>query len=109
MDDKNTSAITQLTVTRTSPEDAQQRQIILKLDGQKIATLMYGQSKTVEIAPGSHTLVLDNTWKKKKVEFEANAGEHLRFKVTNLLGTLGWILATSLGAAPMKLTVEREP
>lgn len=97
-----------LTVSRTSPEDVQQRQIILKLDGQKIATLMYGQSKTMELAPGKHTLLADNTWKKKKVEFEAHAGEDVRFEVVNQMSTLGWILATSLGAGPMKLTVERE-
>jgi hypothetical protein len=98
----------QLTVSRTSPEDVQQRQIILKLDGRKIATLMFGQSKTVELVPGKHTLLVDNTWKKKRIELEAEAGEHVRFKVVNQLGTLGWILATSFGAGPMKLTVERE-
>ena len=98
----------QVTVSRTSPEDVQQRQIILKLDGQKIATLMFGHSKTVELAPGKHTLLVDNTWKKRKVEFEAQPGEHVRFKVVNQLSMFGWILATSLGAGPMKLTVERE-
>ena len=108
MNENAASRVAQLTVTRTSPEDVQQRQIILKLDGQKIATLMYGQSKTLEIGPGAHTLVFDNTWKKRKVEFEANAGEHVRFKVINLLGTFGWILATSLGAAPMRLEVVRD-
>ncbi len=92
----------QLTVSRTSPEDVQQRQIILKLDGQKITTLMFGQSKTVEIAPGPHTLVFDNTWKKKKVEFEVGAGENVLYKVVNQMSTFGWILATSLGAGPMK-------
>jgi len=99
----------QLTVTRNSPEDAQQRQVILKLDGQKIATLMFGQSKTVHVAPGRHTLVADNTWKKRKVDFEVQSGEHARFIAVNQLGTVGWIMASMLGAGPMKLTVEREP
>jgi hypothetical protein len=98
----------QVTVTRNSPEDAQQRQVILKLDGQKIATLMFGQSKTVDVTPGKHTLIADNTWKKQKVEFEAQAGEHVRFKAINALSTTGWIMASLLGAGPMKLTIERE-
>lgn len=98
----------QLTVSRTSPDDVQQRQVIVKLDGQKIATLMFGQSKSVEVVPGKHTLIVDNTWKKKKIEFEAQRGEDVRFRVINQLSTFGWILATSLGAGPMKLTVERE-
>jgi hypothetical protein len=98
----------QLTVSRTSPDDVQQRQITLKLDGQKIATLMFGQSKTIQIATGKHTLVVDNTWKKKKIEFEAEPGKNIRFRTINQMGMFGWILATSLGAGPMKLRVERE-
>ena len=100
--------ISRLTVSRTSHDDVQQRQVIVKLDGQKIATLMFGQSKSVEVVPGKHTLIVDNTWKRKKVEFEAQPGEIVHFKVVNQMSTFGWILATSLGAGPMKLTVERE-
>ena len=98
----------QLTVSRTSPEDVQQRQIILKFYGQKIASLTFVHSKTVELGPGKHTLLFDSTWKKEKVEFEVQPGEHVRFKVVNQMSTFGWILATSLGAGPMKLIVERE-
>ena len=103
-----TEATATLTVSRNSPKDAQQRQVILKLDGTKFATLMFGQSKTLAITPGKHTLLADNTWKKRKVEFEVEEGEHIRFHAVNELGTLGWIMAFSLGAGPMQLTLARE-
>ena len=35
---------TLLTIHRTSPEDVKTRQVIMSLDGQKIATLLYGQA-----------------------------------------------------------------
>jgi len=40
----------QITVSRTSPDDVQLRQIIVKLNGERIAELMYGQSVTRAMA-----------------------------------------------------------
>jgi len=60
-----------LTVNRNSPDDAQQREINIYLDGDPIAELMYGQTISKEIEPGPHTLLVDNTWNKKTFEFTA--------------------------------------
>jgi len=50
-----------ITIERNSHQDAQQREIIVKLDGEQIAELTYGQSITTEIPAGPHTLLVDNT------------------------------------------------
>jgi hypothetical protein len=97
-----------LTITRTSPEDVKQRQIIIKLDGEWISDLMYGKSLTRTIEPGRHELRFDNTWKKKTEQFEAAPGEHVKFLVVNRTGRLTWALVATLGAGPMYVTVERE-
>ena len=45
-----------LTIHRTAPEDAKQRQIIMSLDGNEIATLLFGQRATRQIPAGRHFL-----------------------------------------------------
>jgi hypothetical protein len=97
-----------LTISRTSPEDVKQRQIIIKLDGEWISDLMFGKSLTRTIEPGRHELRFDNTWKKKTEQFEAAPGEHVKFQVVNRTGRFTWALVATLGAGPMYVTVERE-
>ena len=99
---------TKLTITRTSPDDVKQRQIIVKLDGEWIGDLMYGKSLTRTIEPGRHEVRFDNTWKKKTEGFEAAPGEHVKFRVVNRTGRFTWALVATLGAGPMYVTVERE-
>jgi hypothetical protein len=96
-----------LTVSRNSPNDVQQRQVIIKLDGERFATLLYGQTITREIPPGSHQLRFDNTWVKKTVEFKAVEGEDLKYTVINRAGRFTWWMVGVLGAGAMYLTIER--
>ena len=95
-----------LTVSRTSPADVQQRQVIVKLDGEPFAILLYDQTVTREIPPGPHRLKFDNTWVKKTVEFTVAEGEHAKFMVINRMGRFTWWMVAVLGAGPMYLTVE---
>ena len=97
-----------LTISRTSPEDVKQRQIIIKLDGEWIADLMFGKTLTRTIEPGRHEVRFDNTWKKKTEAFDVSPGEHLKFQVVNRTGKFTWALVATLGAGPMYITVERE-
>jgi len=97
-----------LTIARTSPEDLKQRQVIIKLDGEWIADLLYDQTMTRAIEPGHHHLRVDNTWNKKSVEFDAAAGEEVKFRVVNRAGRFTWFLVASLGAGPMYVSIERE-
>jgi hypothetical protein len=97
-----------LTISRDSSEDVKQRQIIIKLDDEWIADLMFGKSITRTIEAGHHHLRFDNTWKKKTEEFEAAPGQHVKFRVVNTTGKLTWALVATLGAGPMYVKVERE-
>jgi len=84
-----------------------QRQVIVKLDGERIAVLLYGDQATRTIDPGSHRLVFDNTWTKKKVEFRIADGEQVLYNITNRAGRMTWWMVAALGAGPMYLTVEQ--
>lgn len=98
---------TRLTVTRTSPEDVRQRQIVLSLDGQRLATLLFGESVTRDILSGSHRLHAHNTLVWKTVLFEAAPGEHVRFSTINRAGFGSMALVALLGVGPLYVTLKR--
>ncbi|TAK16767.1 MAG: hypothetical protein EPO35_04705 [Acidobacteria bacterium] len=99
----------QLTVNRTSSTDVQHRQIIMSVDDQPFATLLFGQSATKPIAPGHHKLRAYNTLVWKNVEFDVAPGEHVEFQVINRPGRWTYLLVTLLGVGPIYLTIERVP
>jgi hypothetical protein len=96
-----------LTVERTSKADVRQRQIVLSLDGNPFATLLYGESATREITPGPHRLRAYNTLVWKTVAFEIAAGETLRFAAVNRAGPGTMALIGLLGVGPLYVTLER--
>lgn len=98
----------QITVTRNSPEDVQQRQVIVKLDGEKMGELLYGQALTIPVGAGHHHLQVDNTWKRKTVELDVAAGEHVKYKATSKAGRFMTFLADTLGGGPMDVFLERQ-
>jgi FtsP/CotA-like multicopper oxidase with cupredoxin domain len=63
---------------------------------------------TRAIQPGHHHLRVDNTWNKKNLEFDAAAGEEVKFRVVNRAGRFTWFLVASLGAGPMYVSIERD-
>jgi hypothetical protein len=101
------SCTSTLSVFRTRPNDVRDRQVIVSLDGANLATLLFGEHVTVGIEPGPHRLRANNTLVWKTAEFEAAAGEHVCFQVTNraAAGTL-W-MAGLLGVGLLLLSVER--
>jgi hypothetical protein len=102
-------ADSQITVSRTSADDVQQRQVIVKLDGKRVAELMYGQTVSLKVPPGHHRLRADNTWNWKTLEFDLAPGEHAKFRTKSRAGRLTWFLVAILGAGPMYTLLEREP
>jgi len=102
------SAEAVITVTRTSPEDVQQRQIIVKLDGERVGELMYGETMTIPAKPGQHRLTVDNTWNRKTVELHIGAGEQVKFHTKSEAGRWTWFLVSMLGAGPIYVSIERE-
>lgn len=97
---------TQLTIHRTSPEDVRDRQIILSLDGKKIATLLYGQTFSLEILPGRYKLRANNTLVWKTVEFEAPPGAEVHFTCVNRAPGSFLYMLLSFGPAPLFVTLE---
>jgi hypothetical protein len=98
---------TRLTIHRASPLDAQDRQIIMSLDGRKIATLLFGKSFSCEIPPGPHRLRANNTLVWKTVAFDAAPGEDIHFTCANRApGSLFYLLFL-FGVGPMYVTLER--
>lgn len=96
-----------LTVTRSDPRDAQERQVYVKLDGEQIAYLMYGDAATREIPHGRHVLGVNNTLFWKKVEFDAAPADDVRFSIVNYRGQSFASLIGIIGVAPLFLKIER--
>jgi hypothetical protein len=98
-----------LTIRRTSADDVQQRELYASLDGKRIAIILYGDVATLAVAPGHHELRVHNTLSRKRAEFDAVAGQHVRFAAANVpsKGFAYW--AFFVGAALMWTTLEREP
>lgn len=101
------SEAARVTISRTLATDVGQRQVYVSLDGERIATLLFGESVTREIAPGPHKVTLYNTLVWKTVRFETEPGAHVEFVFANRPGrfTLGFLAL--MGVAPLFLSVER--
>jgi hypothetical protein len=97
-----------ITIRRKAPEDAQQRQIIVKLDGENVGELFYGDTISVPVTAGHHRLQVDNTWNWKTIELDVKAGEHLRFMTVSKAGRITWFLVSLFGAGPIYVSIKRE-
>jgi hypothetical protein len=97
-----------ITITRRDERDVRDRQVIVSVDGQKIATLLFGDETTRAVPPGRHRLRVHNTLFWRTFDLELKPGDHFRFRVSNraLAGITS--LFAMLGAAPLSLVVERE-
>jgi hypothetical protein len=96
-----------VTLTRTSEEDFKSRQVVVSIDGEHAGTLLWGDSMTKDLEPGSHRLRVHNTLVWKTVDFTLAAGQQAFFEVINRpgFGTVGMMLV--LGVGPLYLTIRR--
>ena len=97
-----------ITLTRRDARDVRDRQIVASVDGEPLATLLFGDTVTRDLAPGPHRLRVHNTLFRKTVELELRQGEHARFNVINRAGAGIMALLVVFGAAPYYLIVERQ-
>jgi hypothetical protein len=97
-----------VTVDRNASDDAQQRQIIVSLDGARIAELMFGESVTREIPAGPHTLLVDNTWKRESAQFTAAENEKISFVAKSRSSRFSEFLLMFFGAGPLKVLLTRQ-
>jgi hypothetical protein len=98
-----------ITVSRKHPEDVKDRQVVVSLDGERVATLLYGHEVTREVPAGRHRLRAHNTLFWKTVDLDVAPGEHARFRAINRAGVGTFSMLGLLGVGPLFLTLEREP
>ena len=96
-----------VTISRNHPTDVRQRQVVARLDSGTKATLFYGDSITLEVAPGTHRLRAHNTLVWRTVKFTVEPGEHLEFILINKGPAWTYAMLALLGAAPLFLSIER--
>jgi len=96
-----------VTVTRTSESDFKSRQLIVWIDGARVATLLWGDSVTSELPPGPHRVRVSNTLVWKTLTFDLAPGEQVFFEAINRTGPGTLTLLVLLGAGPLYLTLKR--
>ena len=97
---------TRLTIHRTSEQDCKDRQVIFSLDGKRITQLLFGQTFTLDIEPGTHRLRANNTLVWKTVEFLAPAGAHVHFTCINYAPTGMLYMLAMFGVAPLLVALK---
>jgi len=107
---KATSKInqSQLTVTRNSANDFQDRQVYVYVDGELWDKVRYGCPLSREIPPGPHKVRAFNTLFSHTIEIDAHPGEHVKLRCTNGLGRGGWIMMVIWQVAALTVKLERE-
>ena len=96
-----------VTMTRTSEQDYKARQLIISIGGLRVATLLWGDSFSSELAPGPHRLRVSNTLVWKTIDFVVGPGEQVFFETLNRLGPGSVLSLLVLGAGPLYVTVRR--
>ena len=97
-----------LVITRDHPQDIQDRPVYLWIDGEKWdGVLKYGTTFTRDLAPGAHQVRANNTLFSHKVEFEAKAGETVRYRCENGLTGGGMIMVLMMGVAYLRVRLIR--
>jgi hypothetical protein len=96
-----------VTVARKHADDIQQRQMIVWLDGERIATLMFGDQVTRDLEVGRHRLRVSNTLFWKTVEFDVKSGQQVRFEIINRSGRMTFPMLAFIGVGPLYVTVRR--
>jgi hypothetical protein len=103
-----TAGAARITITRRDPADVRDRQIVVSLDGKSLATMMYGNQISREVAAGEHRLRAHNTLFWKTIDLTLAPDEHARFIAINRAGMGTYSLLGLLGVGPLFLTFERE-
>jgi hypothetical protein len=99
---------TTITVSRSSPNDFQDRQIYLWIDNVPLGKIRYGQAISKNIEPGRHTVRAFNTLFTREITVEAAPGEEVRLKCGTGMPTAGWLLMIFLHVTYLRLWLERD-
>lgn len=98
----------QLTISRNSNSDFQDRQVYLFVDDEAWGKVKYGRPVTREIEPGRHRVRAFNTLFSHTIEIDAVPGEHVRLRCSNAMPTAGWLMMIFLHVTALRVRLERE-
>ena len=98
---------TSITITRTSEEDWKSRQLVVSIDGKRIAELLWGDSVLHELAPGPHVLRVHNTLVWRTVQFTVEPGQQIFFEAVNRPADSTYFLLPLFGIGPLYVTLTR--
>ena len=96
-----------VTVTRTSEEDFKSRQLIVWIDGERVADLLWGDSITRDLETGPHRIRVSNTLVWKTVQFDVRPGQQVFFEAINRPGWGSLPMLVVLGVGPLFVTLRR--
>ncbi len=96
-----------VTVTRTSEEDFKSRQLIVWIDGERVADLLWGDSITRDLEAGPHRIRVSNTLVWKTVHFDVRPGQQVFYEAINRPGWGSLPMLVVLGAGPLFVTLRR--
>ena len=99
---------TRLEIVRDHPQDIQDRPVYLWVDGEKWeGVLRYGATFTRELPPGRHLVKAHNTLFGHTVDFDATAGETVRYRCENGLTGGGMVMVLMMGVAYLRVRLIR--
>lgn len=84
------------------------RALKVYLDGKHWVDIPFGKTESKELEAGSHTIRITNTLYAKKVEFEIEPGQEIRFAMGNLLPSIWATFLVLLGIVPYRVFLERQ-
>jgi hypothetical protein len=108
--EKTTSKINnaQLTVTRNTGSDFQDRQVYLYVDGELWGKVKYGRPMTRQIPPGPHKVRAFNTLFSHTIDVNAVPGEHVKLICSNGLPKAGFLMFIFFHCTALRVRLERE-
>ena len=98
----------QLTISRNTAGDFQDRQVYIWVDGESWGKIKYDIPMTAEIAAGPHTIRVNNTLFNDTLQFVATPSEHVRVRCRNGMPSAGWLMFLLLHATYLRVKLERE-
>lgn len=96
-----------VTVTRTSDDDCQTRQLVVSIDGKTRATLLWGDTVRCDLPPGPHRLRVHNTLVWKTMDFVLTPGEQVFFEAVNRACNSTYLVVALLGVGPLYVRLRR--
>jgi hypothetical protein len=98
-----------LTLIRDHGQDVQDRIVRLWLDEEPLGPLRYGETLSLAIAPGPHTLRAWNTLFTTRHAFEAAPGEDVRLQVVHGMTGGARLMVLMLGVAYLRVSFQPLP